>query len=465
MHVSTTRRRFLVGATAAAAALLLPLQSKLARAMQLQPGRNWQLPTPWAPRQSDRPMPNVDTWLASHPNVRDAIVWERSDGVRVPYSAWGRSQGELAQAYADAYHGVPTGLPKVPTNIGKPGTTVLSASEAWHFYLAHVAHSLAVELRGDLPWSLTNMPWLELAVLFDSSQYFDWNQAAGGYQLGSMTGFSTFAPPDFVYGFLQANAIPNALMLPAGQSDPKVVTAARQRATVALLDWCGDKLSHFFDKTDSANLLLHWQYDGGPPVARIIEGTINPNFSPTMRHWTAGCFGTTAFLRAVMRTMNMGVQVYGTYASGHTIPHFMALDAYLGHGDDPYTSTADFSERVVGAGLAYPRAELLLDAATHDTWFTQAMPYDQSLANVGRRVNELVLKYLPLGLMVAAINDEWTKADHASGTVYDGLKLNYSLAQLEAMDLWGKIDAKIAAQGGQDVVMALHDLASLEKES
>ena len=55
-------------------------------------------------------MPNVNTWLTNHPKVRDAIVWERSDGVLLPYSAWGRSQSELANAFADAYHGVPTGL-------------------------------------------------------------------------------------------------------------------------------------------------------------------------------------------------------------------------------------------------------------------------------------------------------------------------------------------------------------------
>lgn len=46
----------------------------------------------------------------------------------------------------------------------------------------------------------------------------------------------------------------------------------------------------------------HWQYRGWPPVERIISGTNDPVLG--VRHWTAGCRGTSGFLRLVLRTTN-----------------------------------------------------------------------------------------------------------------------------------------------------------------
>lgn len=462
-----TRRSFLMKMSATTAALLLPWQPRSARAAQVPAGSSWQLPGTWIPPQV-LVIPDLSLWLNAHPNVRDAIKWENTSGTVVPYANWGRSQGALNNAYVNAFRGVATGLPTVPTNIAPPLDipNIIASSDAWSLYLAHVAHSLAVELRGDLPWSITSMTASELSILFDSRQFFSWNSAYAGYQFNGIYGggFTTLAPPDYMYNFLQVNSIPNFAKLAAGQVSTSVLYDAKMNAYSRLLAWCGDKLSHFIDWTDKPNLYAHWQYYGCPPVARVLEGTINPKFSPTLRHFTAGCFGTSAFLRALCRTMNIAVEIRYVSPNAHAVPYLPALDAWLSHGDDPYNSLGDFSDQNVGTTLSYPKSSLLISTATHDAKFGPAVSADKQLANVGYRVRELAVAYAPLGLLTTYLYDQFKGSSHADGAVASSLSSSYTVAQLEAMNLWGKMDGKIAILGGSIAVQALADAAQLEKE-
>jgi hypothetical protein len=471
MVPSEFRRRLLMKIGATSAALLLPWPSRYANAAQVQSGSgsSWQLPGTWVPSTQIQFIPNLGTWLSAHPKVRDAIVWENTSGTMIPYTSWGRSQSALNDAYLNAFRGVATGLPKVPANIVPPpnNNTVISSSDAWSLYLAHVAHSLAVELRGDLPWSIASMTDNELKILFDSRQFFAWRSDFGGYEFNGKFGggFSTLAPPDFVYGFLQANTIPNHDKLAAGQTNSSVLYDAKSKAIARLMSWCGDKMSHFQNWTDSANLYAHWQYYGCPPVARVIEGTINASFSPTLRHWTAGCFGTTAFLRAVARTMNIAIEVRYLPPYGHTTPYVPALDAWLSHADELYDSVGAFSDQVVGTALSFPKTLLFINTATHDAWFGPMLTDAQKNANVGRRLKEVAVAYVPLGLLISYIYDQQMNFSHAAGTVASSLSGVYTVAQLEAMNLWQKMDGKIVVLGGAAVVSAINDEAQLEKES
>ena len=54
---------------------------------------------------------------------------------------------------------------------------------------------------------------------------------------------------------------------------------------------------------------------------------------------------------------------------------------------------------------------------------------------------------------------------HANGTVAQYLSKTYTVAQLEAMNLWQKMDGKIAVLGGAEVLNAVNDEAQLEKET
>jgi hypothetical protein len=465
MDASTPRRRrFLMQMAGTAAALALPLQAlasnktKPSDSMQPVPDSPWKLLL----------IPELTTWLNKHPKVRDALIWEDSNGVAKPYQAWGNGQLQLIKAYKAAYQNLPTGLPEVPANIAPEAVneTVVSKTDAWNLYLTHVAHSLAVELRKDVPWSIVGMPAPQLAILFDSRQFFAWNAEANGYQMDGKFGggYSTLAPPDLVYNFLQANKIPNALKLAGAQQDPAVVAAAQTRAYAALIEWCGDKLSHFTGWTDKANVTKIWQYSGCPPVARVISGTIDPTFSPKLRHWTGACFGTSAFIRAVCRTMNIAVEVKSLWYTGHMAPYVPALDIWLSHGDDPYSGFCEFSEKAVGADLSYPRSEVLVSGAVAGVWFNPALTDAQRVANVGRRVAELAVAHLPLGILVTYINDQKNSVSHAAGTTYDALKSVYTLAQLDAQNLWQKMDQKIAAHGGGDALLAVYQTALVQQK-
>ncbi|HPO24335.1 MAG TPA: hypothetical protein PK135_06680 [Arenimonas sp.] len=471
MQSSPNRRRFLKNIGITTAALMLPMYWTKANAMQLPAGTPWQQPGTWIPPTQFQYVPKLSDWLNQHPNVRDAITWERTDLVMSPYASWGRSQSSLNDAYIKAFRGYASGLPKVPVNIAPTpdSATMISTADAWDLYLAHVAHSLAIEIRGDLPWSITQMSANELKVLFDSRQFFSRNVNLGTYQFNGVFGggFTALAPPDYVYSFLQLNDIPNQLKLAAGQTNTTVLYDAKARAYSRLLSWCGDKMSHFLvGSTSSANMQAHWQYNGCPPVARVIEGTINASYSPTLRHWTAGCFGTTAFLRAVARTMNIAIEIKYLPPLGHTTPYVPALDAYLSHGDDPYNSFAAFSDKVVGTNLSYPKSLLFISSATHDAWwFSAGLSDTQKINNVGRRVSEIAVAYLPLGLLISYIFDMSQGFSHANGTVAQYLSKTYTVAQLEAMNLWQKMDGKIAVLGGAEVLKAINDEAQLEKET
>ena len=460
---SQARRRHLK-TLGASAGLLLPGAAAFA-AVSTSPVP-WQQAGPVYPYPNPYLIiPNLGTWLVNHPTIRDALRWESTAGTVLSYGSWGtRAQAALNDAYVNAYRGYSTGLPLVPDNILSPPhiETVLSTSDAWLFYLHHVAHSLAVEIRGDVPWSVTQMTAKELAIIFDSRQYFAWMPDLGGYKVDGQWGggYSTPAPPDYVYGFLQANSIPNFDHLPAGQTSSTVLYDAKSKAMARLMAWCGDKLTHFQGWTDNDNLYAHLQYYGCPPVARVLQGTINPSYSSTLRHFTAGCFGTTGFLQNVARTMNIAVEPRYLPPLGHTTPYVFALDAWLSHGDDLYNSFGNFSEQAVGTALSFPRQLLFIDTPTHDAWFGPGLTPAQQDANVGRRLLEVAQAYLPIGLLNAYIFDLEKGHTHANGQVAANFSDVYSLAQLDALNLWARMDGKIALQGGAQVVKAKFDQAT-----
>ena len=467
------RRRFIKGIAASASSLLLPWHARFANAMPVDTDSVWQPPPArWASIASTTMIPNLARWLSLHTNVRDAILWQMTNNAVVPYTSWGSGIAALNDAFVHAYQGTGNGLnlPLVPTNVVAPSiavTTAFSAAEAWGFYLAHVAHSLAVELRGDLPWSITTMPANELKVLFDSRQYFVWSNPLSAYQLeiSNAAGFSTPAPPDYVYGFLQANAIPNPEHIAPAQTQPRLLYAAKAQAFGRLLSWCADKMQHDQGGGSLAGNLAHWQYAGYPPVARVLEGTINPAFAQTKRHFTQGCSGTTSFLRSVARTMNIAVEVHYLPPIGHCAPFVPALNVWLGHGDDPYSAFSTRSAQVVGPDLSYASTKLLIDDATHKAWWNPALSDAQILNNHNRRTTELAVSELPYGLLSAYNLDLFKNNSHANGYVADNLSPCFALADLDAMNLWQQMDAKIAAIGGNSAMYKIETKVALEMET
>jgi hypothetical protein len=157
-----------------------------------------------------------------------------------------------------------------------------------------------------------------------------------------------------------------------------------------VLDWSCENLAHFAGALETKNMEDQWQYRGAPPALAIFRGTPYPNSEvssfATPHHRTAGCWGTTSFLHAVLRLANIpvkrGLQV------GQALPNFITDAVYLSHGDDPYS-------RLAKSTPPFRARELLSDQATYDSWFVTGVSDAQRSANIGRRVLQLALHYLP----------------------------------------------------------------------
>ena len=392
-----------------------------------------------ATTQADEP--GLAAWLTEHTLVSEAIRWKDPTGPTRAYPNWSEThKADLYETYQAVWSGQSLELTDPPPNIRRLAddqsvVTVLSKDHAWQLFLAHVAFSLAVETGRWVPWSLTEYSREELLELFDGSRTF--RRIRGGYELIHR---AVPAPPDATFEFLSANLM---------------IAQDRLHTIGNLLEWCRGNLIHFLGGFTAKNTEGHWQYRGGMPVSRLISGT-TPLFYPykkgdtspprelTFGHYTAGCWGTTAFLRAVLRVVNIPVNaVTGGGSTGtHSMPYFMSEGKYLSHSDDLYSQTTRSSP-------GFPIEELFIDEATYDAWFGPGVSLPPEKSNVSRRDSDLTIKYLPRILLAQRCRDIREGRSRSKSLVWSWAgSANYSVQELEAMNLWERIDAKIDELGG-----------------
>ena len=377
-------------------------------------------------------------WILDRPSLASAITWESAAGV-ASYAQWTTSQqGQLCSMYRRLRDGIPLSLADPPANQevladNDPANTTLAVQDAWLLYLATVANSLLVERTQVVNWSMLTLPDPDLRRLLDGRAQFAWSASKQGYELGGYS--ATFGlralvvpgPPDVVLAFMSNNGLIGA--------DPLETLGL-------VLEWCRANLAHFYYGMTAKNAEDHWQYRGLPPVTRILAGTTTSlSLGSKFAHWTAGCHGTNGFLIALLRVVNIPVEYLMPAGVGHATPYFPSHMKYLSHGDDPYN-------RLTRATPPFPASKLLIDQPTYVAWFGNAVPVDGRLANVGRQVGELSLKYLPDYLLCVHCSDVAGGCQHSACKVANLFAKWYSPAALEALGLWAQLDAKIAALGG-----------------
>ena len=326
--------------------------------------------------------PDLAAWLTEHPLVSRAIRWEDASGIKA-YPNWSATQkADLLEMYQKVWNGEPLGLTDPPPNMLDLADddffrTVFSKDHAWPLFLAHVAHSLAVETGDWVPWSLTEYSQEELLELFDGSRMFKWNSNSGGYQI---IYHGMPAPPNFSFEFL---------------NNYNMIAQDRLHTIGNLLNWCRSNMKHFTGWFTAKNAEDHWQYRGVTPISRVISGTMfHSSFwnAELFSHYTGGCWGTTAFLREVLRVVNIPVKKADAVPAhgGHSLPYFMSEEKYLSHGDDPYSWGI--------RNFPIPIEELFINQATYDEWFGPNAPPPSSnglrVVSVGRRASELTIKYM-----------------------------------------------------------------------
>lgn len=289
------------------------------------------------------PLPNLEGWLASHPKIRDAIMWEPPGGEMMsaisPYETWTAEQkADLQAAFALAWKGGPfTGVvDPLPNEVHPPFVehplTILSPSDAWGLYLSLIAQSLMTEVGKTVSWSMENYSAESLAILLDSRSLFKWHHPVN-VEDGDQPGEKILLIGDYVV---------NAWVLPAHGNiamsfldNESLIGATRLKTIDKILTWCGHNTFHYGGNTSTGNLMAYWQYRGHCPVSRVIEGTISEvDATKEKKHWVRGCAGTEGFLEHVLRVIN--IPVVGKSSCDHSQPFFSEDKRYLAHGDDVF---------------------------------------------------------------------------------------------------------------------------------
>ncbi len=373
------------------------------------------------------PFFNLEYWLNQRPYIRDFINWELPGGASYNYRNWTvLEKSQLTTYYYRILRHLGAGLSATPTLASTPGpsdvvSTALNRNVAWEYYLAHVAQSLVTEADIRVNWRMQSYSDDEKRLLLDSKSLFAWNSSRNAYVISFDLGAATPGDPYRTYTFLLNN---------------NLLGASRLDTVIRLIDWCR-RMVHFTGGWEASNIYDQWQYYGFPPVERIISGTpVLSRPGDPGRHRTGGCWGTTGFLRAVLRTVNIPVEL--VTKAGHALPHFISERRYLSHGDDPYN-------QLFGPEPTIPASRLPINQATFDSWFGPGVSH---LDHIGRQTRELALEFLPNYVLRRHCEDLAAGRGHAESRVFEIFERNYTVAQLEGMNLWERIEDKIDSLGG-----------------
>lgn len=377
---------------------------------------------------------DLGLWLNEHPNVRSSIIWQAMDGTLKPYTDWTQEEKAELQVAANMSIDGQSNLVDPPPNkvnlADDQGVLmVLDVSHAWPLYLSYVAESILMEILNKFPWSITSFTSQQLDLLFNSQKMFIYDPSNNGYEINFFHGVCLPAPPKIVRDFFY-NIIPNR--------ESKLDIIAQ------LLDWCRNNLWHFIGRFPTANMEDKWQYRGYPPVSRMISGTPQTSLPENgIKHRTAGCWGTVGFLRSVLRIFNIPVDlVHHTFDNrSHALPYFTTEGKYLSHGDDPYNK---LSKSIP----PFPAEELLINETTYINWFGPGVSEADRFNNVGRKTKELALVYLPSYLLKKHCRDLSLGNTHQNSLVLEIFARYYTVADLEAGNLWNRMDSKITSLGG-----------------
>jgi hypothetical protein len=392
-------------------------------------------------------------WLALNPQVAVSIIWDEllSNGYAhpVPYPFWPEwRKKELDQVFFSTYKWLESGLQmpfpnpadpavnRVPPTF--PGSNIaLTEHDAWLLYEATVAHSLALEIGGFVPWSIVDYDADDLGGMFHSRAMFEADDrtygdfAFAGYWVEGVLG--AFPKTSFAF-FVQQD----------------IIRSTHQSTITRLLGWSGSHLAHYADfngDTDGKSPMevayIHWQYYGDAPVQRMLAGTLRDN-TTEVAHWTRGCSGTSAMYESILRALNIPARtMWGwgdgiePHLDGHTVPVFPTIGKTLSHGDD-VLNWGYYLESVSPPPASVSPKMLLISWDTFVDWF-----YTHPDSNVGRRRHDdIPIQLLDDDILDLYCSDLASGLSHGQSSVYQRFSDHYTVAELERNGLWTRLAQK-----------------------
>ena len=392
-------------------------------------------------------------WLIKHSKIPNAIIWrenaskENPNGIPYNYNLWGQDKKrELSNTFWNTILDILPGLNEAPdctVNLSGDGTvysTDIKPHDAWIYYITYVAHSIRVEVDRLVHWSILRYNSNQLEFLLDSKTIFEYFKDDDCYSIirSDKSLFShgaiTIGDPVRVYDFID---------------NEKLIGMTRWGTIGRFLGWCRDKLVHFNGKNNPEDYNKYWQYEGYPPVERILNGTKLPDTG--IEHYTAGCFGTTGLLRTVLRTINIPVLL--EERCGHAMPHFVydkTHEFYLSHGDDPYNSLYKHSTS------KFIPLELVIDHNKFDEWFNKNLSDETICNNIGRHALELAVEYIPNGILKIYCDDISNGRTPEEGRIYNEIFRDHlSQSELKLFGFWERLKNKTESLGGCEYIQKL----------
>ncbi len=393
-------------------------------------------------------------WLNINSSVPEHLIWqdvnEQTGQVHsqsYPYWSYSKKQ-QLAEAVFQAYQRLQSedfsGL-----TLSNPPANLLTLNDynypcnrfskydAWKLYLSTVAHSLALEISGLVPWTFTAYSSIDQDVLLNS-KYF--------YQAGSIT-CQTFddeaqtLPKTYqFYGYSNNGRVIPQLPT-AGFSflvENNLIGPHHLSTLTKLLQW-SHGMYHYLHGFKTLNVEYYWKYRGGVPAIRVIEGTqmSDPQDGksfPGIYHWTAGCRGTTEFFRSILRNVNIPVQVYQDECDGHFMPIFWTVQMALDHGDNPYSQTWITTPPISVKNI-------LISLSTFQQWFSNGN------CAVSRQLAEIAVKNISDILVDVYCEDIKNGLGHTQGKVFAYLSNFFTMQELNQKQFWSRLKDKTVQLG------------------
>jgi hypothetical protein len=380
-------------------------------------------------------------WLNENSEISNAIKWQTKNK-KNSFRTWKNSDKiELSNELWKKLLNVQKSLPEAPESTvnlnenGKILSTDINPKDAWKYYLAYVSHCLVVELDKLVHWSILKYNESQLNLLLDSKSLFEYSESEDIYSISRWNetlfnhGATTPGDPTRIYDFL---------------SKEELIGITRIDSIGRLLGWCRTNMYKVTDKSTPQNYSEYWQYEGYPPVERIIKGTNHPELG--FHHFTAGCWVTAGFLRGVLRTINIPVAL--EERCNHALPSFTYNNHkfYLSHGDDPYNKLYKITT------FQFPPSDLLIDHNKFESWFDKKLPEETICNNVGKHAFELILEYLPDEILKEYCDDTANGRTPENGRIYNEIfKDHMSLDDLKRFGLWDRLKMVIEERGGCEI--------------
>ena len=320
---------------------------------------------------------SLNVYFQQNQEIKSHILWETANDVFICYDNWTEEmKSDLDSVLQKIIHQQDLNI-QYPIRLfnepepGHWGIPSLFFEDAWQIYLAHIAQTIIADHFNYISWDLDTASEEKLGHLFNGGSFYKFID--DHYEVKYEHGNATLGNPVYVFNFLRKNNL-------IGNNERNTIER--------ILEWGRDNLLHYSKKPGETleDSYIRWfnGFQGWyPPVRTIIDGVSD---GEKIVHVIRGCHGTTGFLKAICRVINIEVQdafYYGYMFTGHSQTVFPSINSFLCHADDVYSGFSKTYPRV-------PITKILFDFDSYTNLFNDEL-LDK---NVSKSV-ELICDYLP----------------------------------------------------------------------